>query len=228
MITTRPAIAAIALLALSACTQADNTSSDPTPDPQDQFWAALSSHCGKAYAGELVSDDAADADFVDRSMVMHVRECGEDQIAIPFHVQGEDGDWDRSRTWVITRLSVPHMSGSGSTPVGLRLKHDHRHEDGTEDAVTMYGGDTAQQGIARAQDFPVDQFSIDMFEREDLTASVTNVWRVEVDPAGTPDAQFAYQLRRTVEGGAPEDRHFRVEFDLTNEIEAPPAPWGHE
>lgn len=223
----RPAFAAAALLALSACTQADNISSDPTPDPQNQFWAVLSSHCGKAYAGELVSDDAADADFAGRSMVMHVRECSEDRIAIPFHIELEDG-WDRSRTWVITRVSVPHMSGSGSTPVGLRLKHDHRHEDGTEDAVTMYGGDTAQEGIPGAQDFPVDQFSIDMFGREGLTASVTNVWRIEVDPPEAPEAKFAYQLRRTVEGGAPEDRYFRVEFDLTNEVEAPPAPWGHE
>ena len=48
---------------------------------------------------------------------MHVRECSEDAIRIPFHV-GED----RSRTWVVTR-----------TANGLRLKHDHRHEDGSEE-----------------------------------------------------------------------------------------------
>ena len=67
-----------------------------------------------------------------------------------------------------------------------------------------------------------------MFKREGLSASVTNVWRVEVDPAGAQNAQFAYQLRRTVEGGAPEDRHFRVEFDLTNTVEPPPPAWGWE
>ena len=77
-------------------------------------------------------------------------------------------------------------------------------------------------------DFPVDQYSIDMFEREGLTASVTNVWTVEVDPQGADDAAFAYQLRRTVENGAPEDRFFRVEFDLTQPVEAPPAAWGWE
>ena len=102
---------------------------------------------------------SVDADFAGIAMVMHVRECSRDRIAVPFHVEA-GGEWDRSRTWLISR-----------TETGLRLKHDHRHEDGTSDAVTMYGGDTANEGIARAQEFPVDQFSIDMFEREGLTAA---------------------------------------------------------
>jgi len=206
-----------AAFAIAGCTPASTdeaTTAELTP--QDAFFAALSSHCGNAYTGELVSDDAVDADFAGIAMVMYVAECSDDRIAVPFHVQ-VDGEWDRSRTWLITR-----------TDTGLRLKHDHRHEDGSEDAVTMYGGDTAEDGLARGQEFPVDQFSIDMFNREGLSASVTNVWRVEVDPAGAQNAQFAYQLRRTVEGGAPEDRHFRVEFDLTNAVEAPPPAWGWE
>lgn len=189
---------------------------EPALSPQSDFWAALSSHCGKAYAGSLVSEDAADADFADAAMVMHVRECSDTRIAIPFHVQ-LNGEWDRSRTWLITR-----------TNTGLRLKHDHRHEDGTSDAVTMYGGDTASEGTARAQDFPVDQESVDLFEREGLTASVTNVWTVAIDPAGAKDGTFAYQLLRTVEGGAPEDRYFHVEFDLGKEVKAPPPAWGWE
>ncbi len=180
----------------------------------DAFFAALSSHCGKAYAGELVSADAVDEDFVGAPMVMHVRDCSATQIAIPFHVRtGEE--WDRSRTWLITR-----------TAGGLRLKHDHRHRDGSADAVTMYGGDTDRAGSARAQDFPVDAESVALFRREGLDASITNVWRLEVDPAGTNGAQFAYQLRRTQADGAPEDRLFRVEFDLTREVAAPPPAWG--
>lgn len=35
--------------------------------------------------------------------------------------------------------------------------------------------------------------------------------------------QFIYQLTRT---GS--DRRFRVEFDLTRPVPAPPAPWGFE
>jgi hypothetical protein len=181
-------------------------------DPQSAFWEALSSHCGKAYAGALVSDEEPDADMRGAEMAMHVRECSDSRIAIPFHIRQADGAWDRSRTWLLTR-----------TESGLRLKHDHRHEDGSSDAVTMYGGDTADEGAARAQDFPVDEESVAMFLREGLDVSVTNVWRVEVDPAGTADARFAYQLTREGENA----RLFRVEFDLTSEIDPPPAPWGH-
>ncbi|BDI60055.1 hypothetical protein [Qipengyuania nanhaisediminis] len=205
-----------AALAVSACQPVATVSDDDAGSaPQDAFFAALASHCGNAYAGELTSSDAVDADFAGADMVMHVAECSDETIKVPFHVRtGEQ--WDRSRTWVITR-----------TGDGLRLKHDHRHEDGESDAVTMYGGDTAEAGTARVQHFPVDPFSIDLFEREGLSASVTNVWSLEIDPAGAPDARFAYQLQRTEEGGAPEDRLFRVEFDLTRPVEAPPPAWGH-
>lgn len=195
---------------LAACA---SPAPDPVEeDPQSAFWDALSSHCGKAYAGALVSNEELDADMRGAEMAMHVRECSDERIAIPFHIRQADGTWDRSRTWLLTR-----------TESGLRLKHDHRHEDGTEDAVTMYGGDTADGGTAQAQDFPVDEESVAMFLREGLNVSVTNVWRVEVDPAGTEDARYTYQLTRTGENA----RLFRVEFDLTSEIEAPPAPWGH-
>lgn len=203
------------LAALAACA----TPADPVQPqgPQDRFWAALSSHCGKAYAGRLVSDEAPDAAMRGAAMAMHVRECSATRIAVPFHVQRADGTWDRSRTWVITRIG----SNDGA---GLRLKHDHRHEDGSADAVTMYGGDTAAEGSARAQAFPVDAESIALFGREGLTASVTNVWQIEVDPAGTPGATYAYQLTRQ----PPNARRFRVEFDLTRPIAAPPPPWGWE
>ncbi|KWV92340.1 hypothetical protein AUC45_10445 [Erythrobacter sp. YT30] len=201
---------------LTACETHPNLHSDPTPDWHDVFWQTLSTHCGKSYAGELVSDNPMDVDFKGAPMIMHVAECSEDRIAIPFHVQ-QDGEWDRSRTWLVTR-----------TDTGLRLKHDHRHEDGQSDAVTMYGGDTADKGSARSQAFPVDDFSIALFDREGLYASVTNVWSIEVDPVQAADPTFAYQLERTVEGGALEDRLFRVEFDLTQEVDTPPPAWGWE
>ena len=193
-------------LALTAC-------ATTTATPQDAFWQALSSHCGKAFAGRLVSDEALDADMRGAAMVMHVRECSAAQIAIPFHVQRADGTWDRSRTWLITR-----------TATGLRLKHDHRHEDGKSDAATLYGGYTASPGSTGAQEFPVDAESIALFKAEGRTASVTNVWRVEVDRAGVPAARFAYQLTRQPSNA----RLFRVEFDLTRPVAAPPAPWGHD
>ena len=200
--------AVLALLALGACvspTSATRAVADASAitDTQGAFMATLARHCGKAYAGRLVSSDAADADMAGRAMVVHFRECSPTRMAIPFHVQNADGTWDRSRTWLITR-----------TDAGLRLKHDHRHADGSADAVTMYGGDTGASGSAGAQDFPVDAESIALFRANGLTASVTNVWRVEVD-ADT----YAYQLSR-------EGRLFRVAFDLTAPVTPPPAPWG--
>jgi hypothetical protein len=165
---------------------------------QDAFFARLTALCGKAFAGRLVTTDHADKDMAGQAMVMHVRACTADQIRIPFHV-GEN----RSRTWVVTR-----------TAAGLRLKHDHRHADGSSDKVTMYGGDTAAAGTPTRQEFPVDAESIALFKANALERSVTNVWAVEAT-----DAIFAYELRRA-------NRHFRVEFDLTKPVPAPPPPWG--
>ena len=164
------------------------------------FFEKLRALCGKAYEGRIVSAPvASDAAFAGKRLVMHVRDCSADAIRIQFHV-GED----RSRTWVITR-----------TPTGLRLKHDHRHEDGSEDVLTQYGGDIIDPGSAERQEFPVDQFSKDLFNRQNAAVSTANVWAVEVHPGRT----FAYELRR-------EGRHFRVEFDLTRPVAAPPPPWG--
>lgn len=192
---------AASALALTGC------ATTPAASPQDAFWQELSRHCSKAFAGRLVSNEAPDADMRGAAMVMHVRECSAARIAVPFHVQRPDGSWDRSRTWLITR-----------TAAGLRLKHDHRHEDGKPDAMTLYGGDTASAGTAAAQDFPVDAESIALFKAEGRAVSITNVWRVEVTPA-----RFAYQLTRQ----PPNARLFRVEFDLTRPVSLPPAPWGH-
>lgn len=168
------------------------------PAPADAFMNALRAHCGQAYEGRVVSSDPADADFAGQRLVMHVRSCADTEIRIPFHV-GED----RSRTWVVTR-----------TDAGLRLKHDHRHEDGSEDVVTQYGGDSSAIASAKRVEFPVDGYSIDLFNREGLTASVVNVWALEID-----DQTFAYELSR-------ENRFFRAEFDLADAVETPPAPWG--
>lgn len=196
----RAAIAVVGGALLASC-----ASIPPPASPQDQFFAALSKHCGEAFAGRLVSDDAADADMRGKPMVMHVRQCAPAFVRIPFHIGGigPGGGWDRSRTWVITREAH-----------GLRLKHDHRHADGAPDAVTMYGGDTFAPGSAARQTFPVDAESIALFQRTNRAVSVTNIWAIEVD-----DRRFAYELRR-------EGRHFRVEFDLTAPLPVPPAPWG--
>ena len=184
-------------LVLGGCAAAPSSSR-----PADAFLARIADHCGRAYEGRVVTTDPADRDFAGKRLVMHVRSCRPGEIRIPFHV----GD-DRSRTWVLTR-----------TPGGLRLKHDHRHADGTSDVLTMYGGETATPGTAARQEFPVDAESIALFNRENRQVSTTNVWAMEVG-----ERHFVYELRRPpIPGG----RFFRVEFDLTRPVAAPPPPWG--
>ena len=164
-------------------------------DPQDVFFNRLLGLCGQAFEGRIASPPVeADASFAGRRLVMHVSDCSPTVIRIPFHV----GD-DRSRTWVISR-----------TQGGLRLKHDHRHEDGSEDVLSQYGGDTVSAGTFRRQEFPADEFSKLLFVRENIPQSTTNVWAVEVEPR----LLFAYELRRP-------GRFFRVEFDLTRPVAAP-------
>jgi hypothetical protein len=170
-----------------------------SPAPQQQFFTALQSLCGKAYQGRVVTTDDADRDLASSRLVMHVRTCSPSEVRIPFHV----GD-DRSRTWVISR-----------TAGGLRLKHDHRHADGSADALTQYGGDALSPGSTRRQEFPADRMSRDLFAREGISQSAANVWAMEVEPGRL----FAYELRRPA-------RHLRVEFDLTRPIATPPPPWG--
>lgn len=173
--------------------------------PADDFLKSLATLCGQAFEGKIVANTAPNAGndpFVGKVLTMHVRECKPGEIKVPFHV-GED----RSRTWVLTR-----------TADGLRLKHDHRHQDGTEDAVTQYGGDTAGPGTAERQEFPVDAFSKVMFTEQKLSpASQENTWAVELHPGKS----YVYELSRP-------GRLFRVEFDLTRPVPPPSAPWGHK
>ena len=170
--------------------------------PADAFFRNVAALCGRAYEGHVTVDSPTPqgmSPFNDRRLVMHVRGCSADTLRIPFFV----GD-DRSRTWVLTR-----------TASGLRLKHDHRHEDGNEDPLSMSGGDSRDSGSATRQEFPADDASKKLFQREDREVSITNVWAMEIEPGD----RFVYELSRP-------GRLFRVEFDLSRPIPPPPAPWG--
>lgn len=165
-------------------------------DPQVVFWQSLQSLCGKAFEGRLVESVPPDDSFDGRRLVMHVRECDVGEVRIPFFV----GD-DRSRTWVVT-----------TTAAGLRLEHVHRHEDGTEDEISRYGGETRGPGSAQAQDFHADGRTAEL-----VPAAASNIWTIEVHR----DSALVYALRRT---GS--DRLFRVVFDLGEPVPEPPPPWG--
>jgi hypothetical protein len=171
--------------------------------PTDTFWSELKKLCGKAYAGSIAADTSPSPDFTGKAMVMHVRSCEPNRVRIPFMV-GEN----RSRTWILTRKGDR-----------IELKHDHRHEDGTPDKVTMYGGTSTNAGEATRQFFPADEETTRVVAAPQGRApsAAANIWWIDL----VPDEHYSYNLRRL--GG---DRLFTVKFDLTKEVPAPPAPWG--
>lgn len=164
--------------------------------PSAVFWNELKKLCGNAYGGTVAAAPADDTTFKDKSLVMHVRSCEKDRIRIPFMVGA-----DRSRTWVLTRKDDR-----------IELRHDHRHEDGKPDAVTMYGGWTTSVGIPTRQMFPADDQTVKV-----IAAAATNVWWIDI----VPGEHFSYNLRRM---GS--ERYFSIKFDLKSPIKVPEAPWG--
>tara|TARA_R110000868_G_scaffold141962_2_gene358937 strand:+ start:4168 stop:4746 length:579 start_codon:yes stop_codon:yes gene_type:complete len=168
--------------------------------PEADFWNSLTLLCGQAFEGEIVSDDAADDAWRAERVVMHMRDCSASEIRIPLAV----GD-DLSRTWVLTRDKAT-----------MGLHHLHLHEDGSEDALTGYGGIATEDGSGTRQTFPADETTKALFDREGIPVSNANVWAIEVDPS---ESLFTYELARP-------GRFFRVEFDTSNPVPPPPQHWG--
>lgn len=161
------------------------------------FWNNLKQHCGKAYEGKLAESIKDDA-FSGKKLVMYVLACDENTIKIPFYV-GED----RSRTWVLT------LEGDR-----IKLKHDHRHEDGTEDSITQYGGISTNSGLKDLQFFPADEETALL-----IPAAASNVWWITLN-----ENSFSYNLKRL----GSDRPQFTVSFTLNNPIETPELPWGWE
>ncbi len=161
------------------------------------FWNNLKEHCGKAYEGVL-DETIKNDDFSGKKLTMYVWECDDNTIKIPFYV----GD-DKSRTWVLTYENDR-----------IKLKHDHRHEDGSEDAITQYGGISTNSGSSTFQFFPADEETALL-----IPAAASNVWWITLD-----ETTFSYNLKRL----ATDRPQFTVTFDLSKPIEIPGAPWGAE
>ncbi len=162
----------------------------------EKFWVQLEVHCDKAYEGEIISGGKEGDGFTGKKLIMHVRSCQKNDIRIPFFV----GD-DKSRTWVL------HKNSDNI----LRLKHDHRNPDGTEEKSTQYGGTSSNVGLENLQMFPADAHTAQL-----IPAAATNVWWFTID-----EKSLTYNLRRIGN-----DRLFTVKFDLTKTIATPSAPWG--
>jgi hypothetical protein len=180
---------------------------DPAPEApaaviapeQEAFWAKLQEHCGNAYAGTV--DDVTEyyrPGLEGKALVAHVRECAPDRIHIALHENG-----DRSRNWILTK--------SNGT---LRLKHDHRHEDGTEDDITQYGGDAPGPGLPDRQIFRADEHTAQI-----LPLRSDNFWFLHFVDGHT----LHYGVHWPTLGHS-----VRLAFDISKPIDAPPPPWGYQ
>lgn len=170
------------------------------PAVPNAFLENLSVHCGEAFPGRLILTPEGDDMLTGtEELVVHFRDCEDGEVRIPFHVEVEaDGSWDRSRTWVVTRVSE-----------GLELRHDHREPDGSESTRTWYGGFSVGQGTPTRQDF----FSPERTE----AAGVAVGWRIEIEPG------VHYRYGTTYDG----EFDWTIEFDLSNALDEPVPPvWG--
>jgi len=152
------------------------------------FYKNLQLLCGKSFSGREVFVKEGRESWADKPFTMHVTLCDDEQIHIPFHV-GEN----TSRTWMF-------LNEGGK----LRFRHDHRHPDGTPEDLTLYGGYATQSGTPFHQEFPADEYTIDVHPRSEGA-----VWIVSLS---TDMTCFCYQLFHHGE------LLFQAEFDLTVEI----------
>ncbi|MGJ8558632.1 MAG: hypothetical protein ACSHX3_00205 [Litorimonas sp.] len=172
-------------MALAACTQA-------TDSPNDAFFDNLTSLCEGTFTGQVISDQAVDADWIGADLVVGPVSCAEDVIRMPLAV----GD-DRSRTWVMTR--------DGGA---LEFRHEHVEPDGSPSAVTQYGGFARDGGTATQQAFPADDLTKANFTDNGIAVSNTNVWTFELS-----EGQLTYTLARPATETDPA-RDFCAEFDV--------------
>jgi hypothetical protein len=164
---------------------------------QEAFWSSLVAHCGNAYRGHVSDATAYYRQSVAGDAVIHFMACSDERLHIPFHL-GEN----RSRNWILTR--------AGGT---IHLAHDHRHEDGTEERISRYGGSAPVPGLPTRQIFPADDHTARL-----LPDRADNFWFLH------------FVDERTLHYGVhwPKFGHsVRFEFDLSTPIEPPPRPWGY-
>jgi len=194
------------LLAVLFTACSDKSESEKVEEPSfdmsvyDAFLDNLRVHCGQAFAGSLTLEPPGDTMLEgDELLIVHFRECEDDVLRVPFHIQRMDGTWDRSRTWNFFRRDQ-----------GLEIRHDHRKPDGTEDDVTWYGGPSHGEPGTNQMEF--------ISHERTAETGMYRGWRIIIEP----NVHYTYGTFRDGIWS------WRIDFDLTTPVETPPAPWGHE
>jgi len=155
---------------------------------QAGFLSNLASLCGKSFQGKQTYIAPGRDSWADKILIMNVSMCEPNRILIPFHI-----DDDHSRTWMFL---VDEQ--------GLRFRHDHRHEDGSPEDQTLYGGYATSEGNAFTQYFPADEYTNQL-----LNDGRQRQWNIML---AEDMSSFTYQL--LYEG----ELIFEAKFDLTTAL----------
>lgn len=163
---------------------------------QDKFFDAIKAHCGHAFSGD-VDDSSNSTAYNGRKFVLHIRDCSDTQIKMPLHI-----DDNSSRILVLTK-SDGH----------IKLQHDHRHADGSSDALTMYGGYSSADSTAKVTNFPESAESIAITKAHAPTRTYPSVWSIILSAD-----DITYQVVRP-------GRTIKSQFKFADRVDLPPQAW---
>ncbi|MDD2550818.1 MAG: hypothetical protein PHD00_12080 [Bacteroidales bacterium] len=186
-------LVSIAVVLFASCGQRQVKNDKPEQKQEQSAQVKFFNHFktleGKSFSGKEVFAGEGVSSWADLELVMTVRECHDTIVYIPFRV-GEN----TSRTWMV-------IMENGEK---LRFRHDHRHEDGTPEDLTMYGGYALDGGTPFKQIFPADEYTCNMLER-----ICDNEWTVEFSE---DLSTYSYSLKK--DGNLV----IQVDFDLTKPL----------
>lgn len=183
---------AVAMIAVSCGTSPKSNDSAAEPqltEAERAFMDKLASLCGKSFEGRETYMQEGRESWAHKHFVMHVTLCEENAVHIPFHL-----DDDHSRTWMF-------LVEDGQ----LRFRHDHRHEDGTPEDQTLYGGYSDGKGNAFEQYFPADEYTNELLDNPQFGRQWDIVLSEDM-------SIFSYRLRYNGE------IVFQADFDLTKPL----------
>ena len=163
---------------------------------QDKFFDSIRAHCGKAFSGS-VEDSSNSTAYTGRKFVLHIRDCSNTQIKMPLHV-----DDNSSRILVLTK-----RDGS------IELQHDHRHADGSSDALTLYGGYSSADSTGNVTNFPESVESIEITKAHAPNRTYPSVWSIILS-----SEDITYQVVRP-------GRTIKSNFKFTDMVAHPPKAW---
>jgi len=168
------------------------------------FWQSLHSLCEKAYAH-------VQSPPVPTRPVLDVRRCDDSSVTLGVHylVGGEEGKWNRSQTWVISKADG-----------GLHMEYAQRQSTDPAARRSGWSATTKDAGGAETQVFLPDPKVL-----ETSPALAKFGWVLRIQSADAGPTTLLYQAVERTDAG--EQSRGGYLFDLATPIDPPEEPpWG--